>query len=146
MIWWYLNCGWCVVYWLEHTDSSMGVVSSNPEVCTWSQRPNSCEERGLWYGKIASNLVIYDRETPTWWYLIRQRTGPIFVIVYAKLTGTFISLQPYCYTTGSALSDRSPQISKSIIKLLLRTLSIHLCIYMHVPVVLLLGVPVPLYH
>ena len=26
---------------------NIGVMSSNPGVCTWSRRPNSCEERGL---------------------------------------------------------------------------------------------------
>ena len=34
-------------WWLERAASSMGAVSSNPEACTLSRIPNTCEERGL---------------------------------------------------------------------------------------------------
>ena len=39
--------GCCTVEGLEHSTPSMGVMSSNPRACTWSWRPNSCEEMGL---------------------------------------------------------------------------------------------------
>ena len=39
--------GLCIAEGLERLTPSVGVMSLNPGACTWSRRPNSCEERGL---------------------------------------------------------------------------------------------------
>ena len=41
------NSGWFIAWWLERAASSTGAVSSNPEACTWSRRPNFVRKGGL---------------------------------------------------------------------------------------------------